>query len=129
MSLIESRAQPWRIWGGGGGVPGARHLQDPILLFSHTFSPKSARIGGPRPPPLREILDPPLHKHVSVQLQRLFTACLITATSLRSQGGCCRDSEQIIPGLIGGERQLLENKFDHLYAHRVLDLLRDDTVS
>ena len=40
-------------WGGGGrgGVPGARHpLWDPILLFSHTFSPKSARIGGPHPP-------------------------------------------------------------------------------
>ena len=26
-------------------------LQDPSLSFSHTFSPKSARIGGPHPPP------------------------------------------------------------------------------
>ena len=24
--------------------------QDPILSFSHTFSPKSAHVGGPRPP-------------------------------------------------------------------------------
>ena len=24
---------------------------DPILSFSHTFSPKSAHVGGPRPPP------------------------------------------------------------------------------
>ena len=37
--------------GGGGGVPGAHHpLWDPILSFSHTFSPKSTRIGGPRLP-------------------------------------------------------------------------------
>ena len=49
-----------------GGMPGARHpLWDPILLFSHTFSPKSTRVRGPCPPngctpPLREILDPPL---------------------------------------------------------------------
>ena len=40
-------------------------LWDPILSFSHVFSPKSALIGGPRllkpgPHPLREILDPPL---------------------------------------------------------------------
>ena len=26
-------------------------LRDPILSFSHTFSPKSAHIGGPRPSP------------------------------------------------------------------------------
>ena len=31
-------------------TPGARHpLWDPILLFLHTFSPKSAHVGGPRP--------------------------------------------------------------------------------
>ena len=37
---------------GGGGVLDARHpLLDPILSFLHTFSLKSARIGGPRPPP------------------------------------------------------------------------------
>ena len=48
------------IGGSKGGVPGARPpLWDPILSFSHTFSPKSAHVGGPRPP-LREILDPPL---------------------------------------------------------------------
>ena len=44
-------------------------LQDPILLFSHTFSLKSACFGGRRPPngsmppPLRKILDPPLFYH------------------------------------------------------------------
>ena len=46
-------------------MPGARPLQDPILLFSHTVLVKSACIRGPRPltsprPPPREILDPPL---------------------------------------------------------------------
>ena len=49
-----------------GGVPGARPPWDPILSFWHTFSLKSAHVGGPRPPngctpPLREILDPPLN--------------------------------------------------------------------
>ena len=33
-------------------------IRDPILSYSHTFSPKRARLGGPRS--LREILDPPL---------------------------------------------------------------------
>ena len=35
-----------------GGMPGAcpPPLWDPILLFSHTFSPKSTHIGGPHPP-------------------------------------------------------------------------------
>ena len=49
----------------GWGVSGARPiLRDPILLFSHTFLLKSARVRGPRPPngsmPPWEILDPPL---------------------------------------------------------------------
>ena len=48
-----------------GGVPGTcPPLWDPILSFSHTFSPKSTCVRGSRPPmgarPLREILDPPL---------------------------------------------------------------------
>ena len=34
--------------------------QDQFLSFSHTFSLKSVRVGGWRPPPQREILDPPL---------------------------------------------------------------------
>ena len=48
----------------GGGAAGAPPQQDPILLFSHMFLPKSAHIGGQRPPPQRfgvpqwEILDP-----------------------------------------------------------------------
>ena len=37
--------------------PGGAHRIE-ILLFSHTFSPKSARVGRWRPQ--REILDPPL---------------------------------------------------------------------
>ena len=60
-----------------GGSRGACPAQapppwDPILSFSHTFSPKSAHVRGPRPtltgarpPPLREILDPPLIKVTS----------------------------------------------------------------
>ena len=36
---------------GGGGMPGARlPLWDPILSFLHTFSLKSASVGGPCPP-------------------------------------------------------------------------------
>ena len=35
-----------------GGMPGTCHpLWDQILSFLHTFSPKSARIRGPHPPP------------------------------------------------------------------------------
>ena len=44
--------------GGSRGRAGARPLQDPILLFSHTFLLKSGHVGGqnppkmgPRPPP------------------------------------------------------------------------------
>ena len=45
----------------GGGVPGARPppLWDPILSFSHTFSPKSAHVGGPCPPPPTGARPPP----------------------------------------------------------------------
>ena len=39
-----------RIWRGGGGLPAHDPLQDPILLFSHTFSLKSAHVGGQNPP-------------------------------------------------------------------------------
>ena len=47
------------------GRAGCTPLWDWILWFSHTFLPKSAHVGGPRPPngstpPLREILDRPL---------------------------------------------------------------------
>ena len=49
------RCPHWRIW---GGVPGTRHpLWDPILSFSHTFSPKSACVGCPHPP--NEYTPPP----------------------------------------------------------------------
>ena len=50
-------------------------LQDPILSFSHTFSLKSAHVGGQNPPkwvhaPLRKILDPALLPYnFYVQLQ------------------------------------------------------------
>ena len=36
--------------GGSRGVLGAGPLRDPILSFLHTFSPKSAHVGGPHPP-------------------------------------------------------------------------------
>ena len=54
------------IGGSRGGRAGARPLQDPILSFLHTFSLKSAHVGGQNPPkmsprpPLRKILDPAL---------------------------------------------------------------------
>ena len=40
------------IGGSGGGVFGTHPQWDPILLFSHTFSPKSAHVRGPCPPPM-----------------------------------------------------------------------------
>ena len=59
-----------------GGVLGARPLRDPILSFLHTVLPKSAHIGGPRPPngstpPLREIPDPPLLRKVRIKIYHL----------------------------------------------------------
>ena len=42
----ESLADP-----GGGHWRMPPPQQDPILLFSHTFLPKSANVGGRRPPP------------------------------------------------------------------------------
>ena len=59
-----------RIW--GGGRAGARPpLQDPILLFSHTFLLKSAHIGGqnplkmgPRPPTENPGSGPAMHRYV-----------------------------------------------------------------
>ena len=40
----------WRIWGGGGRAGHTPPPWDPILSFSHTFSLKSVRVGGPHPP-------------------------------------------------------------------------------
>ena len=70
---IDSRHLPLADLG-GGGVPGAHPLWDPILLFLHTFSLKSARVGGPRPPPPREILDPPLLTSDRSRIDMVFTA-------------------------------------------------------
>ena len=59
----------WKPIGGSrGACPVHAPLWDPILSFLHKFSLKSAHVRGPRPPPtgarppppLREILDPPL---------------------------------------------------------------------
>ena len=70
---------------GGGGVPGARHpLWDPILSFSH-FTEKCLRrtstplLTGARPPPLREILGPPM---LSISLEYLskIQLCLMKIT-------------------------------------------------
>ena len=71
--------KPWYgSIGGSRGRAGARPLQDPILSFSHTFSLKSAHVGGqnhpkmgPRPPPpLRKILDPALGRGKALSLQK-----------------------------------------------------------
>ena len=62
------------IGGSRKGVPDTRPPWDPILSFLHTFSPKSAHVGGPRPPPPpQEILDPPLD--VTIRVLRLFELC------------------------------------------------------
>ena len=57
----------WTILTSGsrvGACPTHAPLQDPILSFLHTFSPKSTHVAGPRhltgPYFPREILDPPL---------------------------------------------------------------------
>ena len=57
-----SRGRRWR----------APPQQDQFLSFSHTFSPKSVRIGGWRPPQ-REILDPPLIFIKSFYFQSMHT--------------------------------------------------------
>ena len=46
--------------------PGGASQRDPILSFSHTFPPKSARVGGQRPQ--REILDPQLRYIIMIIL-------------------------------------------------------------
>ena len=56
----------WNHWRIQGAPPACAPPTDPILSFSHMFSPKSVRVGGRRPPPNRsappnKILDPPLH--------------------------------------------------------------------
>ena len=42
-----------------GGAAGAPPQQDPFLLFSHTFSPKSVHVRGWRPPTGRRPPPPP----------------------------------------------------------------------
>ena len=62
-------------------------LWDPILSFLHTFSLKSAHIGGPRPP-LREILDAPLGSdHAYLLTHKTIYLALIIG---RSRGGHAR---------------------------------------
>ena len=39
----------YSIGGSRGHAWSTPSLQDPVLSFPHTFSPKSARVGGPRP--------------------------------------------------------------------------------
>ena len=90
------------IGGSAGGVPGA------ILSFSHTFSPKSAHVGGPRPPPpnrctpsLREVLDTPRHMHPTCprvhalqhRVQRSSTMSILTkfTSAPRVMSGHCLD--------------------------------------
>ena len=59
----------WRIWGACQAHP---LLWNQILLFSHTFLPKSTHIGGPYSPPngsmppLWEILDLPLMMVINI---------------------------------------------------------------
>ena len=84
--------------GGGGGMPGARHpLWDPILSFLHTFSPKSAHIGGPCPPPngctppQQEIMDPPLRYIVLLSLSSSYVDlmdCSIVLSSISYDLAC-----------------------------------------
>ena len=79
-----------------GGVPGARHpLWDPILSFSHTFSPKSTHVGGPRPTP-----PPPPHgkswiRHCSF-------------ISLTGEMRNCRQNEEF---MCGTPRQCISKSF------------------
>ena len=52
LNKMMAKCPPiYSIGGSRGGVPGARHsLRYPILSFSHTFSPKSARVWVNIPP-------------------------------------------------------------------------------
>ena len=66
--ICAYRKYVYKYIGGSRGRAGTRPpLQDPILSFVHTSSPKSALVvvGPPtgQRPPLREILDPSLKYH------------------------------------------------------------------
>ena len=65
----------WRI-GGGGRARRTPSLWDPILSFSHTFSPKSAHVGGPCPPPNR-CMPPPTGNPGSATVNELFCGICI----------------------------------------------------
>ena len=79
-----------------GGVAGAPPpQQDPILSFSHMFSPKSTHVGGRRPPPpQREILDPPLN---SVQIMKSTKDVIYVMTCLVNRGLCVCGFAHVIP--------------------------------
>ena len=47
--------------------------QDPFLSFSHSFSLKSVHVRGWRPPPQREILDPPLKHTILIKCGENYT--------------------------------------------------------
>ena len=63
-------------------MPAHAPLHDPVLLFLHTFSLKSAHVGGQNPPkmgprpPLRKILDPALAYVVPL----MYIACILMFT-------------------------------------------------
>ena len=66
LDVIRLQFQHISIGGSRGHCrPPTNHQQDPILLFSYAFLPKSTHIGGWHPPPQwlgtpqLEILDPP----------------------------------------------------------------------
>ena len=50
QGLGEIESYPLADPGGGGAAARAPPQQDQFLSFSHTFSPKSVRVGGWRPP-------------------------------------------------------------------------------
>ena len=78
-SHVTVRYYPFAVTDLGPPAPPSKH--DPIIPFSHTFLPKSARVGGRRPsmgrrpPPQREILD--------LQLMYVTLVCINTFNSAR----------------------------------------------
>ena len=73
---------------GGGGVPAHAPLQDPILSFSHTFSLKSAHVGGQTPPPPKWVhAPPPLRKILDPALSQVSTLSLLPVSPTKILSG------------------------------------------
>ena len=80
--------------GGSRGVPAHAPLHDPILSFSHTFLPKSARIRGSHPP---NGSTPPYGKSWICQCipNNTISPCILIYTAIISVISCIHKCQHI----------------------------------